>query len=199
MNPRDLAYFLEQTSKTKTVCKVVDFQKCHWWKSPSNQWLRCTTSKGSWNLPKLDVSRIIEKFNVYVTLAIIPRTKDIHKAFWLVHIFIETLSFLLLGRRISLLYAVYWKNLALLQYHIYSGNVYYQRCIKMINLVGHFDIIFCDIWGECYTLQNFDEKSIWFIMHLKLKSTPWENSPQDLPEWCHVTDYMTRCILTGQN
>ena len=29
----------------------------------------------------LDVSVIIDKFNVYVTLAIIPRTKEINKAF----------------------------------------------------------------------------------------------------------------------
>ncbi len=75
----------------------------------------------------LDVSRIIEKFNVYVTLAIIPMTKDINKAFWSVFIFIKILSFSLLGRRISLLYHVYYKNFALLQYHIYSGNVYYQH------------------------------------------------------------------------
>ena len=58
-------------------------------------------------IDSIDVSGIIEKFNVYVTLAILPRTKDIHKAFWLVHIFIKTLSFLLLGRRISLLYDLY--------------------------------------------------------------------------------------------
>ena len=30
----------------------------------------------------LDVSGIIEKFNVYATLAIMPRTKGINKAFW---------------------------------------------------------------------------------------------------------------------
>ncbi len=45
------------------------------------------------------------------------------KAFWLVHIFIKTLSISLLGRRFSLFYHVYQKNLALLQYHNYSGNV----------------------------------------------------------------------------
>ncbi len=55
----------------------------------------------------IDVSGIIEKFNVYVTLTIIPRMIHINKAFWLVHIFIKTLSFALLGRRISLLYHVY--------------------------------------------------------------------------------------------
>ncbi len=32
-------------------------------------------------LSLLDVSGIIEKFNVYATLAIIPRTKEINKAF----------------------------------------------------------------------------------------------------------------------
>ncbi len=63
----------------------------------------------------LDVSGIIERFNVYVTLAIMPRKKDINKAFWLVHICIKTPSFPLLGRRISLLYHVYKKNFALLQ------------------------------------------------------------------------------------
>ena len=55
----------------------------------------------------LDVSGIIEKFNVYAMLAIIPRTKEINKPFWLVHIFIKTLSFLLLWKRISLLYHSY--------------------------------------------------------------------------------------------
>ncbi len=29
----------------------------------------------------IDVSGIIEKFNVFVTLAIVPKTKDINKAF----------------------------------------------------------------------------------------------------------------------
>ena len=50
----------------------------------------------------LDVSGIIAKFNVYVTSAIIPRTENINNAFWFVHIFIKTLSFSLLWRRISL-------------------------------------------------------------------------------------------------
>ncbi len=55
---------------------------------------------------QIDVSRIIEKFNVNVTLAIIPRTKDLNKAFWLVHIFIKTLSFSLFGGRIWLFYNI---------------------------------------------------------------------------------------------
>ena len=79
------------------------------------------------NLHRLDISGISEKFNVYVTLAIIPRTKNIKRAFWLVHILIKTLSSSLLGRRLSLLHHVYWKNLALLQYHKYSGSIYFYR------------------------------------------------------------------------
>ncbi len=71
----------------------------------------------------LDVSGIIEKFNVSATLAIIPRTKEINKAHWLVHIFITTVNFKLLGRRISLLHDFCQKNLALLLFHNYSGNV----------------------------------------------------------------------------
>ncbi len=58
-----------------------------------------------WNLHViLDVSGIIEKFNVYATLAIIPRTKEINRALWLVHAFIKTLNFKLLGRSFSLLH-----------------------------------------------------------------------------------------------
>ncbi len=72
----------------------------------------------------LDVSGIIEKINVYATLAIVPRTKEINKALWLVYIFIKTLNFKLLGRRISLLHDFSQKNLALLLVHNYSGNVY---------------------------------------------------------------------------
>ena len=75
----------------------------------------------------LDVSGIIEKLNVYATLAIIPRTKEINIAFWLVHIFIKTLKVALIGRRISLLYDSCRKNLALLLFHNYSGNVYWQK------------------------------------------------------------------------
>ncbi len=37
--------------------------------------------------------------NVYATLANIWRTKEINKAFWLVHIFIQTITFSLLGRK----------------------------------------------------------------------------------------------------
>ena len=58
-------------------------------------------SLNRWNLLVLeviDVSGIMEKFNIYITLAIIPRMKDINKAFWLVHMFIKTLSFSLLGK-----------------------------------------------------------------------------------------------------
>ncbi len=58
--------------------------------------LNCLPRKDSQFL--IDISGIIEKFTVYVT-AILPRRKNINKAFWLVHIFIKTS---LLGRRISL-------------------------------------------------------------------------------------------------
>ena len=84
----------------------------------------------------LHISGINEKFNIYVTLAIILRTKDINKAFCLVHIFHKTLSFLLLGRRISLLYHVNQKNLALLQFHIYSGPSINCSCKEVSNHPG---------------------------------------------------------------
>ena len=58
------------------------------------------------SLISIDVSGIIEKFNLFVTLTIVPRMANINRAFWLVHIFIKTLHSQL-GRRISLLYHVY--------------------------------------------------------------------------------------------
>ena len=88
----------------------------------------------------LDISGIIEKFNVYVTLAIIPRMKSINRALWLVHIFIKTLHFSLLGRRISPLYLVQRKNLALPQYNIYSENVYCDYWIIRIQYLSKYKV-----------------------------------------------------------
>ena len=45
----------------------------------SDQYQSMFSGKGKYIL---DVSGIIEKFNVYATLAIMPRTKGINKAFW---------------------------------------------------------------------------------------------------------------------
>ncbi len=70
----------------------------------------------------LDVSGIIEKFKVGVKAWLIMH--EFLKLLWIVNIFVKTLHFSLLGRRISLLYHVHRKNLALLQYNIYSENVY---------------------------------------------------------------------------
>ncbi len=64
------------------------------------------TIKGQ-NGISIDVSGIIEKLNVYVTLTIRPRAMKIKQAFWFVHILIKTVSSSLLGRRFSLLHHVY--------------------------------------------------------------------------------------------
>ncbi len=118
----------------------------------SDQYQSMFSGKGKYIL---DVSGIIEKFNVYATLAIIPRTKEINKAFWLVHKFIKTLNFKLLGRRISLLHDFCQKNLALLLFHNYSGNVYCWRFIFDL-VVKYGWLIFnyqtqspsCSLWGN---------------------------------------------------
>ncbi len=115
----------------------------------------------------LDVSGIIGKFNVYVTLAITSRTKEINNAFWLVHIFIKALSFSSLGRRIPLLYHVDWKNLALLQYHIYSGNIYSHQNTKFLFIrEKNFTLIPC-------LLEEFGSSTTSHIFFQHLKPFMW--------------------------
>ena len=76
--------------------EIVHLQRKEWWLS--NFHTTCFS---------IDVSGIIEKFNIYVTLAIIPRTiNTIELSDWFIF-FIKTLGFSLLGRKISLLYHVY--------------------------------------------------------------------------------------------
>ncbi len=59
--------------------------------------------------------------------------KKINRAFWLVPFLIKTLSFSILGRRISLLHHVYQKNLVLLQDHFYITFILETSIVKWLS------------------------------------------------------------------